>query len=217
MHYSIDIETENEGIDVFNGVKRVLSVQIGDDAKQELYHVDSKLSTDSLILVKDRIRSLLDEGHSFVGYNIKNFDIPKLKQFLEVDIPQSSIVDIIEMKGVTMLKEKLGRKSLRLEQVCEAYGIDASHKNMMNEYSQKFQTREITAEARLYAKQLTSEKGWSEEFAYRYSVESLAKKEAITESYREFVKLDGSKNTLFYRYAVGDIISEHQLFKALIR
>jgi len=37
----------------------------------------------------------------------------------------------------------------------------------------------------------------------------------IYDAYLEFVKSGGQKNTLFYEYAIGDVISEYQLLKAL--
>jgi hypothetical protein len=41
MYFVIDIETENTGSDIMKDNKRILSIQIGDDTKQELYYADS--------------------------------------------------------------------------------------------------------------------------------------------------------------------------------
>lgn len=213
MLYSIDIETQNEGINVFDGVKKVLSIQIGDDEKQELYYADGK-DRFTLTAAKARIESLLDEGHSFAGYNIKNFDIPKLKEFLDIDIPQNKIVDIIEMKGIAILKEKLRRERLKLEEVCHEYHVDASHKTLMVEFSQRFRTPKLLEEANNAAKELIV-KGWRPQFATNYAIDSLATKQAIIESYHEFLLQKGSSNTLFHKYAVGDIISEHKLLRIM--
>jgi hypothetical protein len=38
---------------------------------------------------------------------------------------------------------------------------------------------------------------------------------AILDSFNEFVRSGGNTNSLFYRYAMGDVFSEQQLFETL--
>lgn len=216
MLYSIDIETENKGIDVVNGVTRILSVQIGDEKKQEVYYADATLDGFNLKQAKTRIEELLDAGHSFAGYNIKNFDLPKLAQFLGVNIPESRAVDIIEMNEFAGLKKKIGWNRIPLERACQAYGIDAGHKELMTKRASPYFLKEqVIAEARTYVKSLIHEKGWSEDYCLSYAVKSLAYKQAIIDAYQEFIKEQAGISTLFYKYAIGDIICEHKLRQAL--
>lgn len=74
--------------------KRIISVQIGDDTKQNLYWADSKNPLWTLESAEKEIASLLSQGVIFSGYYIKGFDIPLLKQFLGIEIPHSNVLDI---------------------------------------------------------------------------------------------------------------------------
>jgi len=53
------------------------------------------------------------------------------------------------------------------------------------------------------------------DFAFNYVLDKIAGGRAIFDAYLEFVKSEGQKNTLFYEYAIGDVISEYQLLKKL--
>ena len=93
MYLVIDIETENTGTDVLEDNKRIISVQIGDDTKQDLYWADSKDPQWNLESAKKEIVSLLSKGVIFAGHNIRGFDVRFLKEFLGVEIPESNIHD----------------------------------------------------------------------------------------------------------------------------
>jgi len=213
MYLMIDIETENTGSDIMKDNKRIISVQIGDTTKQELYYDDSKDPQCTLVSAKKQITSLLSRGYIFAGYNIKAFDIPILKQFLGVEIPESNIFDLSQTPRVTELRKN---KRFRLEDVCAEFGVEVSHKRRMNEMAEKYKDRQdIKDQAYAKAKDYVRNKGWSFDFSYNYVLDKIAGGYAIFDAYQEFVKSGGQKNTLFYEYAIGDVICEHRLLKAL--
>ncbi len=197
--------------------KRIISVQIGDDTKQELYYADSEDPRFTLAMAKERIESLLSQGVVFAGYNIKGFDVPLLKEFLGVEIPESNLLELSQTSLVANLCRQKGRNRLRFEEICCSLGIDCSHKEEMNRKAETYKTRpEIIAQAREAARDIASRKGWSLDFSYRYALGKIAGGNAIFDSYKNFVASKGSVNTLFYRYAVGDVISEFKLLKHII-
>jgi len=202
----IDIETENTGTDIMTDNKRILSVQIGDDVKQDLYWADSPKTQWNLESAKKEIASLLAQRVTFAGYNIIGFDVKFLKQFLDISIPESSLLDLC-LHHKPQLSQLTGRNKPRLEEACSACGIAVSHKQRMNEQAKKYVTNEVfKKQALAKANDLVKGLGWGFDFSYKY---------AIYDSYLEFVKSGGQKNTLFYEYAVGDVISEYQLLKKL--
>lgn len=214
MYFVIDIETENTGSDIMNDNKRIISVQIGDDTKQELYYDDSKDSQYTLVGAKRRILSLLSQGHFFSGYNIKFFDIPVLKQFLEVEIPESKMLDLFRTHRVTQLK--MSGKSVTLENVCREFGIKAVHKQRMNEKAEKYKDRKDIRELAIAkAKKDVENFGGNFDYFFRRVINKIAGGNAIYDAYQEFVRRGGQKNTLFYEYAIGDVICEYRLLKAL--
>lgn len=218
MYRILDIETENTGSDIMRDNKRIISVQIGDDTKKELYYADSEDPRFTLSMMKERIASLLDKGVIFTGYNIKGFDIPMLKQFLGVEIPESSLLELSQTTMVTSLCQQRGKNRLRLEEICNLLGIDSSHKEEMNRKAETYETRpEIITQAQEAARDIVSRKGWSLDFSYRYAIEKITRGNAIFDSYKDFVASKGSVNTLFYRYAVGDVISEFELLKYIMK
>jgi len=213
MYRAIDIETENTGADIMKDNKRILSVQIGDDTKQYLYWADSRDSRWNLDSAKKEIASLLAQGVIFVGYNIKGFDVPLLKQFLGVEIPESNILDLCECPKIPKLT---GKKRSRLEEVCSACGIEVTHKQRLNEKAKKYKAMDVHKKhAKAKAVELVEKKDWGYEFSYNYVLDKIAGGNAIYEAYQEFVMNDGRKDSLFYEYAIGDIITEYQLFKKL--
>lgn len=216
MFYSLDIETENEGIGVLNGVKRVLSIQIGTDTNQELYYADSEEKGLSLQHGIKRIEQLVDDGYSFSGYNIKGFDLKILKDHYDLAIPQSKVIDLMESDAIKSLKQRTNRTYASLEWVCQAYSIDSSHKKQMDEYSRRYydDTR-FKTDAIILGKMLVSQRGWDPDYCERYALKNLSFKQAIIDTFLEFIKANGSHDSLFYRYAIGDIICEHKLLKAL--
>ena len=213
MYRVIDIETENTGTDIMKDNKRIISVQIGDDTKQNLYWADSKDPQWTFKSAEKEIATLLSKGVVFSGYNIRGFDVLFLKQFLDIDIPEPNILDLCQSPKIPQLA---GRSKLRLEEACSACGIEVTHKQRMNEKAKKYKSMEnFKKQALVKAKELVKNKGWSLDFSYNYTLDKIAGGNAIYDAYLEFVKSGGQKNTLFYEYAVGDVISEHQLLKAL--
>ena len=215
MYLIIDIETENTGTDVMEDNKRIISVQIGDDTKQTLYWADSKDPQWNLESAKKEIESLLSQGVIFAGHNIRGFDVRFLKQFLGVEIPESNILDPCQCQS-QKLTQLTGKNKPRLEEACAAFGVKVTHKQRMNEEANKYKSIEVLKKQALTkAKELVKNKGWSLNFSYDLILDKIAVGNAIYDAYLEFVKSGGQKNTLFYEYAIGDIISEYQLFKAL--
>lgn len=215
MYLIIDIETENTGTDVMEDNKRIISVQIGDDTKQTLYWADSKDPQWNLESAKKEIESLLSQGVIFAGHNIRGFDVRFLKQFLGVEIPESNILDPCQCQS-QKLTQLTGKNKPRLEEACAACGVKVTHKQRMNEKANKYKSIEaFKKQALTKAKELVRNKGWSLNFSYDLVLDKIAVGNAIYDAYLEFVKSGGQKNTLFYEYAIGDVISEYQLLKAL--
>jgi hypothetical protein len=213
MYRIIDIETENTGTDIMEDNKRILSVQIGDDTIQNLYWADSKDPQWTLESAKKEIASLLSQGVIFSGYNIKGFDVRFLKQFLGVEIPEASILDLCQSPKITQFT---GKNKARLEEACAACGVKVTHKQRMNEKAKKYKSMEAHKDKALAkANELVENRGWSQDFSYNYALDKVAGGNAIYDAYLEFVKSGGQKDTLFYEYAIGDVISEYQLLKAL--
>ena len=199
MNLVIDIETENTSADVATGNKRIISIQIGDDVTQEIYYDDS--SEYSLSRGKERILSLLSSGCVFVGFYLA-FDLPLLKKFLDIDITNYIELQIVRYSS--------------LVDACRPYKINVDHKQKMNEKAEEYTKRDdIRNEARIEAQKRVEEKGDSFDYAFGKCLKSISFGKAIIDSYNEFVQKGGSKDTLFYEYAIGDVICEFRLFKAL--
>jgi len=213
MHVVLDVETKNLGCDVIKDNEQLLSFQLGDATEQELYYYDSKDKQSNLEIGKKRIMSLLSQGVTFAGFNIKNFDISILKQFLGVEIPDSNIFDLYQTPRVCELRNM---KIFGLERVCGEYGIGVVHKRKMNERAEKCQAKEvIQIEAKAKALEVMKKKGGTFNYAFNEVLHKIAYGHAVWGSYLEFVESGGQKNTLFYEYAIGDVICEHQLLKKL--
>lgn len=218
MSVVIDIETENTGADIIRDNKRIISVQIGNSEKQELYYADARDPSLSTSRVPQRIRTLIAERNVFAGYYLRDFDLPLLKQFLGVEIPGANILEITEMDGIKKLQQRTGRRSYRVEDVCREYGIPTDHKRLMHERAESFRKRpEVLTLADTAARQLVADKGWSYDFSLTYKLDKIAGGRAIYDSYLEFVQKNGAKDTLFHRYAIGDVICEYQLMQKLVK
>lgn len=216
MSLILDIETETHGADVMAGTKRILSVQIGDSRFQELYYADSPVPESSLAQVPARLAELVNDGTVIAGYNIKGFDLVFLQKFLGVEIPAANVLELMEQAGVKQLQSKMGRRSLRMEEVCRELQVPVDHKRLMDERALAYKTvPELVDQAQIFAEELVSRHGWTHDFALRYTLDKLAVGNAILDAYREFVAKRGSRNTLFYRYATGDVISEYLVMRAL--
>ena len=215
-HVVIDIETENTGADIMKDNKRIISVQLGNDSDQELYYADSKDSHFAFDRARMRIVSLTAQGYSFAGYNINAFDIPLLKRFLNIEIPDANILELSLVDHVINLKRRLCRKSLSLEEVCEKFGIKTKHKENLAKKSEEYMRRPyILEQAGKEGARLAREENWSMDFSVNLALKRIARGHAILDAYNEFVERDGEKNTLFYGYAIADVICEFKLLKAL--
>jgi len=105
---------------------------------------------------------------------------------------------------------------LRQSTLPEMCGVDASHKSKMDKRAEKYLVRQdIKEQAKGRTEDFVKNRGWSPDFAFRYVLDKIAGGHAIFDAYLEFVESGGQKNTLFYEYAIGDVISEYQLLKAL--
>ena len=169
MYRIIDIETENTGTDIMEDNKRILSVQIGDDTIQNLYWADSKDPQWTLESAKKEIASLLSQGVIFSGYNIKGFDVRFLKQFLGVEIPEASILDLCQSPKITQFT---GKNKARLEEACAACGVKVTHKQRMNEKAKKYKSMKAHKDKALAkANELVENRGWSQDFSYNYALD----------------------------------------------
>ena len=210
----LDVETENTGYDIMADNKRLLSVQIGDSNKQELYYADAPSHDSLLVRAKERIYGLLNDETVFSGHNLTGFDTPMLEKFLDIKIPKKNLLDLSKTQLVTNICQLRNRNTLRLEELCSHLGINSSHKDEMNQKAETYKTRpEIVAQAQAAARDLVSRRGWSFNFSLGYSIDKIAGGHAIYDSYKDFVASKGSENTLFYRYATGDIVSEYELLR----
>jgi hypothetical protein len=215
MYRVLDIETENTGTDIMEDNKRILSVQIGNDTIQHMYWAYSRNPQWSLESAKKEITSSLAQGIIFAGYNIRVFDVRFLKQFLDVEIPESNVLDLCLYQS-RKLTQLTGENKLGLEEACEVCGIKVNHKRRINEEAKKYKSIEaFKKQAKAKAKELVRNKGWSKDFSFTYALNKVANGNAIYDAYWEFVKSGGKRNTLFYKYVIGDIISEYQLLKVL--
>lgn len=208
---TLDIETENTGYDIMKHNKRILSVQMFDGLEGLMFYDGS--SENSIDAARSNIKSQIDQGCKFVGFNIRNFDVFFIKEFLGIEIPGEQILEISEMPQMEKIREKLGKKKPRLVDVCNHLGIECSHKNMMDELSLKFKNQpDVVTMAKEGSEKWVRELGWSSSFSYNLALDRIAGGMAIFESFKEFVESKGNQNSFFYKYAIGDVISEYQLY-----
>ena len=216
MEIALDVETENLGADVFADNTRLLSVQIGNDKKQEVYWADATDPGDSLAAAKKQLESLLIQRVTFAGYNITRFDLPMIKQFLTIEIPQARVLEMTDMEPVLKLKEELRKRGLRLDVVCERFGVPVLHKQKMMDLASELRRRpDIITKANELAPDIKSKKSGSLEYAVNEALDNISLGMAIHEEYEKFAANGGQKDSFFYEYAVGDVISEYQLLQVL--
>lgn len=60
---------------------------------------------------------------------------------------------------------------------------------------------------------LVEKKGWTPDFSYKYSLEKISGGMAILESYKEFIMSNVYQNSIFYKYAIGDVVAEYHLYQ----
>ena len=215
LYRIIDIETENTGFDILKDNKRIISVQIGDATKQDLYWADSKDPQWTLTNAKKEIASLLSQRYIFAGYNIKRFDIPLLAQFLGIEIPDSNMLDLSQDRRIIELCKR--NHSWTMDSVCMNYGLGTQpHKQKMNKRAEKYGSRQdVIEKTKVIAALNMKNKGGTFQYAYDEALRKIAGGMAIYDAYLEFVESGGQKGTFFYEYAIGDVISEYNLLKAL--
>lgn len=210
----IDIETENTGYDIMEHNKRIISVQLFDGSDGTIFYDGS--DKNSIPDAKSAILSQIDQNYKFVGFNIRNFDALFLNKFLGITIPRTQIVDISEMPNMEKVRKELTKNYPSLLETCKHLGIDCSHKTKMDELSVKYRNLpDVTKLAREGAEKMVKERGWSYDFSYNRALDKVAGGMAIFDSFNEFVRARGDVNSLFYRYAMGDVFTEHRLFEAL--
>lgn len=210
----IDIETENTGYDIMKHNKRIISVQMFDGNTGKLFYDGS--ASNSISAAKEALLSQIDDGYKFVGFNVRNFDVPLIKNFMGVEIPFGQIIEIGEMPQMNDVRQNLGKQWPRLFEVCDHLGIECSHKGLMNNLSSRLQSRpDVIALVKIGAENLAKEKGSTPEYWHNRTLAKIAGGVAILESFNEFVGSGGNTDSLFYKYAMGDVFSEYRLFEAL--
>jgi len=208
---TLDIETENTGYDIMNDNKRIISVQILNENEPKIYYDGSESS--SLDQAKKDLQTWIENEKSFLGFNLKGFDIPLIKKFLDIEIPSPQIIEISEMKKMNDIRQKLGKNRPRLVEICDLLGIDCSHKTLMDQQALDFKKLpEVVQKAEEGAKKWTTELGWGYDFSQRLALDRIAGGMAIFEAFNEFVRTNGDENSLFYKYAMGDVFTENSLY-----
>jgi len=211
----VDLETENTGMDAMADSRRIISIQIGDSTRQDLYYADASVGERSLLQASIQVRMLIKQGYVFAGYNVKGFEVPILKKYLGLTIPEVNVMDLRDMEGVKRLQQETGKKVLELKEVCSAYGILPDHRRPMDEKAELIKKKpEVLAQANEAARELVA-KGWNSESSLKYALDTMAAGRAMLESYEEFVQKGGATDTLFHKFAVGEVIYEHRLLQAL--
>ena len=208
----IDIETENTGYDVMGDNKRILSVQTYDGNESRIYYDGS--DKNDLSSAKRFLEEQIGVGTKFVGFNVRNFDVRFIREFMDVDIPNSQIVDIGELQKTNDIKQKMGKNWPRLVELCDFLEIECSHKNLMDDQSIVFKNLPHVIElAKEGAEKWGKEKGWSHNYSYNRALNSISLGMAIMKSFEDFVQTGGNTDSLFYKYAIGDVISEYLLYQ----
>lgn len=214
MYRVLDVETKNLGSDIMEDNELLLSLQLGDATKQELYYADSIDSKLNLEMGKKRIESLLSQGVTCVGYNV-DFDVMMIEKFLGVNIPKSQTLDLCHTSEIEEFHKIT--TDWTLERACGKYDVNANHKRKMMEKIEQYKRKaDIQEKAKASAKEILKIKlNWTPNYVYDRALRKIAGGNAIYDAYVEFVESGGQKNTLFYEYAIGDVISEYQLLKKL--
>ena len=208
---TLDIETENTGYDIMEDNKRIISIQLMEGTKTKIFYDGSK--TDSIEAGENKLHSLIESGKNFVGFNIRNFDVRLIKKFLGIEIPASQIIEISEMPKMNNIRKHLRNDWPRLVDCCEFMDVECSHKGLMDEQSNILKKRpDVIKKAKEGAAALQESRGWSFNYAYNRALDKISGGTAILEAFNEFVGSKGDPNTIFYRYAMGDVFSENALY-----
>ena len=208
---TLDIETENTGYDIMEDNKRIISIQLMEGTKTKIFYDGSK--TDHIEVGENKLHSLIESGKNFVGFNIRNFDVRLIKKFLGIEIPASQIIEISEMPKMNNIRKHLRNDWPRLVDCCEFMDVECSHKGLMDEQSNRLKKRpDVIKKAKEGAVALQERRGWSFNYAYNRALDKISGGTAILEAFNEFVGSKGDPNTIFYRYAMGDVFSENALY-----
>ncbi len=208
---TLDIETENTGYDIMEDNKRIISIQLMEGTKTKIFYDGSK--TDCIEAGENKLHSLIESGKNFVGFNIRNFDVRLIKKFLGIEIPASQIIEISEMPKMNNIRKHLRNDWPRLVDCCEFMDVECSHKGLMDEQSNRIKKRpDVIKKAKEGAVTLQERRGWSFNYAYNRALDKISGGTAILEAFNEFVGSKGDPNTIFYRYAMGDVFSENALY-----
>lgn len=211
---TLDVETENTGFDIEGGNKRLISIQLLSGMEEKLYYDGSE--TAGMDAAKKDLVALIARGTKFVGFHIKGFDLPQIKQFLGVTIPESQVIEIGELPGMELIRRRLGKQRPRLEEVCAQLGIDCAHKALMDRHAMTFKNLPAVIEqARSGAPVLSKDRGWGLEFCYNLVLDRISGGMAILDAFNEFLQKGGHKESLFYRYAMGDVHVEQEVYQRL--
>lgn len=211
---TLDIETENTGYDIKEDNKRIISIQLLGEDNGEIYYDGAKIN--NLEFATKELYSMIDSKKNFLGFNIKNFDVPIIKKFLGVDIPESQVIEISEINVMNDIRRRIGKNKPRLTEICKLVGVNCTHKDIMDQRAQKFrQLPEVIQKAKEGAAKWQKERGWSSDFSYNLALDMICGGMAIMETFDEFVKLNGDKNSFFYQYAMGDVRTEYELYLKL--
>jgi hypothetical protein len=209
------LDTETKCVDSEN--EKLLSVQVGNATNQKLFWADSKEAEWDMESAKKEIVSFMLQGVTFVGYNI-DFDVKMVKGFLDIEIPKAQTLDLCHVTEIEAFHKVT--KDWSLECACKKYNVNVDQKGRMKEKSQEYKNRlAVQEKAKVKAMELAKKKGWTTQWTYdtfkNQMLDNAAIGPAIYDAYLEFVKSGGRKDTLFYYYAVGDIIAEYNLLKKL--
>jgi len=211
---TLDIETENTGYDIMEDNKRIISIQLLDGKTNKIYYDGSE--NNNITVAKQDLILMVENNKKFLGFNIRGFDAKFIKNFLEIEIPSSQIIEIGEMAAMDNIRGRLNKKRPRLVEVCNLLQIDCSHKMLMNERSSKFKIMpEVIEKAKDGASKWRDEKGWGYDFSYNLALDRIGVGMAILEAFNEFVEAKGDPNSLFYQYAMGDVFTEKEVYLKL--
>ena len=179
---------------------------------EEIYYDDS--NDNNIEKGKERIKTLLNDEYIFVGYNLINFDVPLIKNFLNIEIPFSNIIEIIEMNKIIELRKNL--KKYKLEDVCSELGVECEHKKLLIPMIEQYKNDpNIIERAKMEGTKTANIKGWSIEFSRKRALDLISGGLAIFDTYNQFVKSNGSSDSIFYKYAIGDVKTEYNLYHKL--
>lgn len=74
---------------------------------------------------------------------------------------------------------------------------------------------DVIERAKMEGAKTTSIKGWSLEFCRKRVLDLISGGLAILDAYNQFVRSNGSSDSIFYKYAIGDVRTEYNLYHKL--